>query len=372
MPCSRISPSAEAQETSRIKVDSPLEALRGYANVTYAKGYEQGEPDEELVAEACRAAGGKQAVVIFAGMLEANESDGSDKTAMSIPASMLELICSVADVNPNVILVNESGSPIELYPVEEDVKAILHAGLTGQGQGQAVADILFGEANPCGKLAETFPVRVEQNPTYPYFPGYNDEVVYHEGLMVGYRYYDTKKIPVQYPFGFGLSYTSFEYANLRLSAERLGAQDRRLIVTVDVTNTGNRAGKEIVQLYVKDEKSYLVRPEKELKGFGKIALAPGEMKTLTLTLERDAFSYYVPHLGRYAVEEGWFTILVGASLTDIRQTASVYVESADEVRLALGASNTMLELYSDNRYHDIIKAFYETMGMDENNPMFPI
>ena len=291
---------------------------------------------------------------------------------MAMPQSMQELIYRVADVNPNVILVNASGSPIELYPVEEDVKAILHAGLTGQGQGQAVADILFGEANPCGKLAETFPVRLEQNPTYPYFPGYNDEVVYHEGLMVGYRYYDTKKIPVQYPFGFGLSYTTFEYSNPGLSAEQLGVQDEQLIITVDVTNTGDRAGKEIVQLYVKDEKSYLVRPEKELKAFEKAALAPGETKTLTFTLERDAFSYYVPHLGRYAVEEGWFTILVGASSTDIRQTASVYVESADEVRLPLGPSNTMLELYSDNRYHDIIKAFYETMGMDENNPMFPI
>ena len=292
--------------------------------------------------------------------------------AMHLPEGQLALVRRIAAVNENIVLVNASGAPVELYPIEPQAKAILHTGLGGQALGGAVANILFGRSNPCGKLSETFPIYMEQNPSYPYFPGCGDEVFYSEGLLVGYRYYDTRKVPALYPFGFGLSYTKFEYSDLKLSADRMGREEDTLHVSLKVTNTGAMAGKEIVELYVRDEKSYLMRPLKELKGFAKVFLEAGETKTVEMDLPRDAFACYSPRLNRFAVEEGLFTIMACASVEDIRLTASVYVESADEVKPPLGPEDTIGEMLEDERYHDHALQTLSVLQITEDHPIFTV
>ena len=311
-------------------------------------------------------------MIIFIGTDEQDESEGGDRIAMHLPEGQLALVRRIAAVNENIVLVNASGAPVELFPIEPQAKAIIHTGLGGQALGGAVANILFGRSNPCGKLSETFPIYMEQNPSYPYFPGCGDEVFYSEGLLVGYRYYDTRKVPALYPFGFGLSYTKFEYSDLKLSADRMGREEDTLHVSLKVTNTGTRAGKEIVEIYVRDEKSYLMRPLKELKGFAKVFLEAGETKMVEMDLPRDAFACYSPRLNRFAVEEGLFTIMACASVEDIRLTASVYVESADEVKPPLGPEDTIGEMLEDERYHDHALQTLSVLQITEDHPIFTV
>jgi beta-glucosidase len=180
--------------------------------------------------------------------------------------------------------------------------------------------VIFGDTNPSGKLPQTFPVRLEDTPTYLDFPGENGKVYYGEGLFVGYRYYDKKKIAPLFPFGFGLSYTTFDYGPLSLSARQIGPDDT-LQVSVEITNTGQRTGKEVVQLYVRDQQASLQRPEKELKAFAKVQLEPGERKMVTLSIARDALAYYDDLAHEWVAEAGEFEVLVGASSQDIRATA---------------------------------------------------
>jgi beta-glucosidase len=183
----------------------------------------------------------------------------------------------------------------------------------GQEMGNAIADVLFGKANPSGKLSETFPMRLEDNPAYINYPGENGRVYYGEGIFVGYRYYEKKQVAPLFPFGYGLSYSDFTYSNLRIEGS-----GTNLAVSVDIRNIGSRAGQEIVQLYVRDPQSKLVRPEKELKAFAKVMLEAGETKTISLSLRHDAFAYYDPAKKAWVAEAGAFEILVGASSADIR------------------------------------------------------
>lgn len=356
--------------TNPQKLDIPYECIAKYASADYSDGYETESADEKRIADACAAARGKDAVIIFIGTTDLTESEGSDRKDMSLPKSHIALVESVSRVNENVIVINSSGSAVELKPIEQFTKAILHIGLAGEGGGAAVADILFGKVNPSGKLTETFPVCLENTPTYPFFPGNDDNVIYHEELFVGYRYYDTKKMDVQYPFGHGLSYTDFQYSNL-ICPDSIKAGER-ITIKLDVTNTGDCYGEEVVQVYVTDEKSYLIRPAKELKGFAKTALKPKETKTLEIELDNYAFSYYVPHLGRYATEAGSFVIHVAASSRDIRLCKKVYVDSDEDVRMPLNQYNTMGEFYRDDRYADATKKVYELYGITEDNMLFPI
>jgi beta-glucosidase len=186
----------------------------------------------------------------------------------------------------------------------------------GQEMGNAIADVLFGKANPSGKLSETFPMRLEDNPAYINYPGENGKVYYGEGIFVGYRYYEKKKVAPLFPFGYGLSYTDFAYSNLTVSGSGTD-----VTVTVDIRNIGNRAGQEVVQLYLRDPQSKLVRPEKELKAFAKVGLDAGETKTVTLSLKHDAFAYYDPAKKAWVAEAGDFEILLGSSSADIRLSA---------------------------------------------------
>jgi len=230
------------------------------------------------------------------------------------------LVEQVAAANPRTIVVLNTGSPITM-PWLDKVAAVVQAWYPGQECGNAIADVLFGYVTPSGKLPQTFPVRLEDNPAYLNFPGENGKVYYGEGLFVGYRYYDKKRIAPLFPFGFGISYTTFDYDALRLSAREISPDDT-LEVSIDVTNTGQRAGKEVVQVYVRDITSRLYRPHKELKAFAKVHLEPGECKTVTLALDRDALAYYDDLAHAWVAEAGEFEVLVGSSSQEIRAAAT--------------------------------------------------
>ncbi len=248
------------------------------------------------------------------------QSEGSDRANMDLPGKQDALVEQVAAANPRTIVVLNTGSPITM-PWLDKVGAVVQAWYPGQECGNAIADVLFGDTNPSGKLPQTFPVRLEDNPAYLDFPGENGKVYYGEGLFVGYRSYDKKKIAPLFPFGFGLSYTIFSYSSLHLSARQIGPDDT-LQVSIDITNTGQRTGKEIVQVYVRDEQANLQRPEKELKAFAKVQLEPGERKTVMLSLGRDALAYYDDLAHEWVAEAGEFEVLVGASSQDIRASAT--------------------------------------------------
>lgn len=274
-------------------------------------------PDDPIQAAVDLAARADVAVVV-AGLTREWESEGFDRDDMRLVGRQDELIARVAAVNPRTIVVLNVGSPVEM-PWVERVPAILQSWYGGQEAGNALAAVLFGDVAPSGKLPTTFPVRLEDTPAFINFPGENGRVYYGEGLFIGYRYYDKKQIAPLFPFGHGLSYTTFAYANLRLNGTRFDAGDA-IQVSVDVTNTGRRAGQEVVQLYVRDEASRLTRPPQELKGFAKVALQPGETQTVTLTVNAQALAFYDPAVGDWVTESGMFTVAVGSSSRDIRLT----------------------------------------------------
>lgn len=340
--------SSHIKPTKLENILEEIETVSGKdTNVLYAQGYnhDNDEVDGTLINEATEVAKAADKVVLFVGLPDRYESEGFDRKHIQMPANHVRLIDSVAEVNSNIVVVLSNGSPIEM-PWINKVKGVLEAYLGGQALGGAIAELLFGDANPSGKLAETFPVQLSANPSFLNFPGEDNQVEYKEGIFVGYRYYDKKKIEPLFPFGFGLCYTSFEYSNLILSRKDLKDSDT-IIVTVNVKNTGSRAGKEIVQLYVKDEESSMVRPEKELKGFVKVELQPGEEKTVTFLLDKRSFAYYNVNLKDWHVETGDFEILIGKSSSDIVLKESILVQSTVPVKKPVHRNTTIGELMSD-------------------------
>ena len=254
--------------------------------------------------------------IVVAGLTHEWESEGFDRADMSLVGQQDELIARVAAVNPNTVVILNVGSPVGM-PWLADVPAVLQSWYLGQESGNALADILLGKANPSGKLPITLPRRLEDNPAFINYPGENGRVQYGEGIFVGYRYYDKKAIEPLFPFGHGLSYTTFAYSNLRLNGESFGPDDE-IVVQVDVTNSGKVAGQEVVQLYVRDEQARLVRPLQELKAFVKIALEPGETKTVTMQLDQQALAFYDTAVHDWVTESGMFELLISASSRDIR------------------------------------------------------
>lgn len=323
------------------KITSALDAVKGMNNITFAMGFDdiEDKTDEKLLAEAVEAAKKAKAAVIFAGLPDAFESEGFDRQHMAMPNCQNELIEKVAAVQPNTIVVLHNGSPVEM-PWVNRVKGIIEAYLGGQAVGGAVCDILFGKVNPSAKLPETFPLRLEDNPSYLSYIGEGDVVEYREGIFVGYRYYDKKKMDVLFPFGYGLSYTTFAYDNLRTDKDCMKDTDT-MTVSVDVTNTGKLAGKEVVQLYVADKESTVIRPVKELRDFAKVELAPGETKTVTFTLDKRAFAYYSVKIHDWHVETGEFDIMIGQSSRDIVLTKTVTVESTVKLPFVYTTDTTM-------------------------------
>ncbi len=339
------------------KVTSAWDCVKEWGNITLAEGFrdEKDEIDEALMAEAVEQAKAAKAAVIFAGLPDAFESEGFDRGHMRMPNCQNELIARVAAAQPNTIVVLHNGSPVEM-PWADQVKGIVEAYLGGQAVGGAQVDILFGKVNPSAKLPESFPYKLEDNPSYLYYVGEGDRVEYREGVFVGYRYYDTKKMDVRFPFGFGLSYTAFDYSDLKLSAENISDQDT-LSVSVNVTNTGSRAGKEVVQLYVSDVESTVIRPVQELKGFEKVELAPGETKTVTFTLDKRAFAYWNTTLHDWHVESGAFLVRVGKSSRDIVLEAPVNVDSTVKVPVRYTLDTTFGDVMKDPKAMEMMAPF---------------
>lgn len=348
------------------KVTGALEMVKDIPQVTYARGYDDAEDkvDEKLMAEAVETAKKADVAVIFAGLPDAFESEGYDRSHMRMPESQNRLIEEIAKVQPNVVVVLHNGSPVEM-PWISKVKGVLEAYLGGEAVGEAECRILFGEVNPSGKLAETFPLQLEDNPSYLYYIGEEDVVEYREGVFVGYRYYDKKKMNVLFPFGHGLSYTSFEYSGLKTDKKTM-KDTEVLTVSVDITNTGERNGKEIVQLYVADEESTVIRPLKELKGFEKVELAPGETKTVTFLLDQRAFAYYNVQIGDFHVESGDFKIMVGASSRDIRLETVVNVESTKQLPRKYHLNTIVGDILKDEKAAKYLEPLYAECTMMES------
>jgi len=307
-----------------------LVKLAGEENVVYAPGYTSiaKSADEGLIAEAVDKAKDADVVLVCAGLTDMYETEGVDREHMKMPPGHEVLIKKLADVYENVVVVLSNGSPVEM-PWIDQVQAILEGYLGGQAGAGGVADILMGKVNPSGKLAETFPIRLEDNPSYECFPGGPSTVEYRESLYVGYRYYDTVDQKVLFPFGYGLSYTTFEYRDLKLSQKQIEAGEL-VTVSLKVKNTGAVAGKEVVQVYVHDPESTAFRPEKELKGFAKVDLQPGEETEVQIDLGFRAFAYYDTQLAAWHIEGGDFEVLVGASSQDVRLKAKLLVNSSAE------------------------------------------
>ncbi|GLB47447.1 glycosyl hydrolase [Philodulcilactobacillus myokoensis] len=304
------------------QVTTPLEAAKnsGY-KIQYAAGYslDRDQTDNHLVQQAINLAKTNDRVIVFAGFPESYESEGFDKTSMALPNVQNDLIKKLAQVNHNITVVLQNGSAVEM-PWRNDVSAILETYLAGEAVGDATWDILTDKVNPSGKLAETFPIRLEDNPTYGTFDVSHREENYYEGIFVGYRYYDLKHMKVNYPFGHGLSYTTFDYSKLQINQD-----GNRVTVDFDIKNTGNVRGKDVAQIYVSNEASSIPLPEKELKAFTKVELQPGETKHLSIKLNRRSFAWYDVQLPGWRVDNGNYTIKVGRSSRDIQLEQSVHI-----------------------------------------------
>lgn len=350
------------------KLDDAFEemsALAGSAELLYAQGYELTRDgiNEAMLQEARETAAKANVAVLFLGLPDNYESEGYDRSHLSLPESHKALIDAVAEVQSNIVVVLSNGSPVEM-PWIHKTKGILEGYLGGQAFGGAVADVLFGVVSPSGKLAETFPMKLSDNPSFLNFPGEGDTVEYKEGLFVGYRYYDKKEIEPLFPFGFGLSYTEFQYSDLRISKSRI--KDTETIqVTATVKNTGARSGKEIVQLYVSDVESSVIRPLKELKGFQKLELQPGEEKEVAFELNKRAFAYYNINLGDWHVESGVFEIAIGSSSRDIRLSGGIEVESTTPIKISFHRNSTIGDLLDNPRTADKVKKFSSIFGLED-------
>ena len=349
------------------KVTAAWDVIKDMPNISYAQGFvdDKDQTDEALLEEAVQTAAKADVAVIFAGLPDSFESEGYDRTHMRMPDCQNELIAKVAAVQPNTIVVLHNGSPVEM-PWADQVKGIVEAYLGGQAVGGAVCDILFGKVNPSGRLPETFPKKLEDNPSYLSYIGEGDMVEYREGIFVGYRYYDKKKMDVLFPFGYGLSYTAFDYSNLRVDKKKFKDTDT-VTVTVDVTNTGKMAGKEVVQLYVADKESAVIRPEKELRDFAKVELMPGETKTVSFTLGKRAFAYYNTTIHDWHVETGEFAIQIGRSSRDIVLQETVTVESTVKIPFVYTTDTTLGDVMKNPKAYEIVKSLFEKSMFDTDS-----
>ena len=325
------------------KTTNVLDSVPCDAQVVYAEGFPADRDfyDKALADEAVKAAAEADKAVIFAGLPESFESEGYDRSHMRLPECQNRLITEILKVQPNTVIVLHNGSPVEM-PWLGEIKGLLETYLGGQAGGAAAANILYGKINPSGKLAETMPLKLSDNPSYLNFGG-GEKVEYREGIFVGYRYYDTKEMDVAFPFGYGLSYTTFAYSNLKLSMENPTEKDT-VMVSADVTNTGKSAGKEVVQLYIRDLTGSAIRPEKELKGFDKVFLEPGETKTVTMELNKRSFAWYNTELHDWFAASGDYEILVGASSRDIRLTETLHLNSSQRLTMHVHMNTTLGDL----------------------------
>ncbi|MBH1939517.1 glycoside hydrolase family 3 C-terminal domain-containing protein [Mobilitalea sibirica] len=303
------------------QLDMPWEALKEYGTMEYAQGYlansvgkKDSTKEEALKKEAIRICKGKDIVYFFAGLTEGYESEGFDRETMDLPENQNRLIEAVASINPNIVVILSGGAPTRL-PWVSKVKGILVSYLGGEGNGKAIADLLMGKAVPCGKLAETWPLELSDTPAYHNFPGGRTTVEYRESVYVGYRYYEAAQKPVLYPFGHGLSYTTFHYSNLEINQDEYHYGDK-LILSFDITNTGSWEAKEVAFVFVAHKNKKVFMPVKELRAFNKISLKPGEKKQIEITLDTHEFAYYNTAIHDWYCDSGEYKIMICSSLTD--------------------------------------------------------
>jgi len=340
------------------KIDSALNSAKQFADVTYAKGYNTDNDitDEALLNEAVNAAKNADIAVIFAGLPDAFENEGFDRKHIDMPKCQNELIAEICKVQKNVVVVLHNGSSITM-PWLDKVNAVLEMYLAGEASGAAAVNLLFGVANPSGKLAESFPLRIEDTPAYLNFPGSRDKVNYNEGIFIGYRYYDKKKMDVLFPFGYGLSYTKFRYDNMKINGKSALENDfsfkdnDNVTVSVDITNIGEVEGAEIVQLYIENHIDEDNRPVKELRNFAKVKLAPGETKTVKFTLGFRAWAYYNETIHDWYAPSGDYKILIGASSRDIKEAKKVSVLSTVTIPFVVNKAATCedVERFAKNK-----------------------
>ena len=293
------------------KLDNAMEVIGQFELevVGFAQGYKRtGPADSGLESEAVQLAKKADVVLLYLGLDEISESEGLDRQNMKMPESQIRLLKKIAKVNKNIVVIMAAGSAVEM-PWLGACRALVHGYLCGQAGAKAILRVIMGEVNPSGKLSETYPLRYEDVPSKPYFPAKERTAEYREGLYVGYRYFETAGVPVLFPFGYGLSYTTFAYSNLKLSETK---------AEFDITNTGNVDGAEVAQLYVSARCEGVYRPKKELKGFAKVFLKAGETRTVEIPITKETFRYFNAKTNRFEIESGAYEILIGASVADIR------------------------------------------------------
>ena len=342
---------AGSSAVNSIKVDTFLDCLNdsGLYSVGFAPGFDrQGKPDAAKQTEAVALAAKADAVLLCLGLDEIKESEGLDRADMKLADNQIELLQAVREANPNTVVIVNAGASLET-PWLAHCKALVYGALGGQAGAGAMVDVLTGKINPGGKLAETWANAYDDTPARDHFAGPGRTVQYREGLYVGYRYYQTAGVPVAFPFGHGLSYTQFAYSDLHADAHS---------ATLTVTNTGDRAGAEIVQLYVAKPNAEIFRPAQELKAFAKVQLAAGESKTVTLTLDDKAFRYWNTRTDSWEVEGGTYELRVGASSADIRLTAAVEVIGTDALNPYAGKA---LPHYQSGKVQTVPDAEWETL-----------
>jgi beta-glucosidase len=351
---------AGSSQVNPTRVDVALEELQntlaGRAEVSFAAGFGIGttDNDEQLMQEAVDLARGADHVLVFLGLPGEDESEGFDRTHIDLPANQLVLLHALAEVHDQLIVILANGGVVRVSTWEDKVAAILECWLSGQAAGGAAVDLLLGVANPSGKLAETIPVRLQDNSSYFNFPGEEGLVQYGEGVFIGYRAYDTLVQHVSYPFGFGLSYTTFHIDDVNVStAGSVADGDLAVTVTASVTNIGQRAGAEVVQVYVGDVEASVARPLRELKGFVKVHLEPGETRQVSCQLDERAFAFWSRRFQQWVVEAGEFMIAVGNSSRHLVATETITLE-APRLALPLGADSTLHEWLEDDRGRELL------------------
>lgn len=322
--------------------------------INYAQGYSlQDDNDESYISNATTVAEKADIVLVFVGLPTHFESEGYDRKHISLPHAHDQLVKEIAKVNKNVVVVLTNGSAIAM-PWKDDVKGILETWLPGQAGAGAIADVLFGEVNPSGKLAETFPMRIEDTPAYINFLGDEGSTIYGERMFVGYRYHEKRKIKPLFPFGYGLSYTTFDYSDLSISKTSF-TNEEDITVTVKITNTGDMEGKEVVQLYISPKEASVLRPEKELKAFQKVNLKKGESKLVKMVLSQRDFSYYDSKSKAWVAESGHFEIKVGSSSENIKLSTKVTLNSNQEIPLAFDKLTFFRDFWNEPKTRPLLE-----------------
>ena len=350
------------------KVESALDAAKEIpelANVTFAEGYqdERDEDVEVLQSAAVKTAAEADVAVLFLGLPDNFESEGYDRKHMELPNCQNELVKKVLEVQKHVVVVLHNGSAV-IMPWKNQVEGILEAYLGGEAVGKAVAEVLSGRKNPSGRLAETFPLRLEDTPCYLTYGKGFDNAVYQEGVFVGYRYYTSRKMETAFPFGYGLSYTTFAYSDLQLDKKEMSDKEH-VEVSVKVKNTGKRAGKTVVQLYVAAPETEVVRPVRELRGFEKVSLEAGEEKTVTFTLDERAFAYWNTQIHDWYAEEGSYQVMIGENADQMCLSGEILVHPTKEIPKVYSLNTCLGELMRDPKAQVVMASFMQ--GMEQND-----